>query len=1254
MSDRRTATTPTGAAHELFQQGNTLFGAGDREAAAERYRRALQMEPSFAEARYNLGCVLDALAGPSQALPHFAQAAVLRPDWWQARSNLGLALGRVGRMAEAACELEAAAALNPGEAGLLNNLGLALDALGRGEEAHGSFQEAIRLDPLYPEAHNNLAILFERYGRTTEAISSCLEALRLRPDYPEAHHNLANALKSQGRHVEALAHYRETLRLRPDYAEAQSSLLFALCYPGGVTPAQVFSEHAAFGAAHRFAAAPHSNDPDPRRTLRIGYVSADFRDHAVARFIEPVLRHHDKSRFLIFCYSNVSVPEAASTRLEALAGRFTNIAGVADQDAAALIRRDRIDILVDLSGHTAGNRLALFARKPAPVQVTWLGYPQTTGLAAMDYRITDAVTDPPGESERFHSERLLRLPGNFSCFAPPKEAPAVGELPALSRGAITFGSFNNPAKITPETVALWAGALHGVPGSRMLIKGYSLADEGSRALLSGLFAARGIRAERLELQGNTPCYREHLQLYGRVDIALDCFPYNGTTTTCEALWMGLPVVTLAGGSHLSRVGASLLQSVGLGDLVAHDAQGFRDLAAGLALDLDRLAHLRGTLRGTMAASPLTDAAGFTGQLEAAFVAIWQSWCAGGLGGRADGTVPHGEPGASQGAAAPAEAFHHQRDPAWRDAASVTGSLLKYAGILLQKGMPEEARAQLQEALRRDPECSQAHYRLAVVRAAEGCPEDAARHFQEALGILPGEVKSLNGLGVVLEQRGRPEEAASCYREAVRIDPCYQDAQINLALLLKNHGRLCEAERQLEEALRVQPGAVRLKYNLANVLHFQGRSLEAVAAYREVLRLYPEHLDAQQNLLFALHYSPQFTDRQIFDGHLAAAGQKAFRPGAPLRRCACEPAPGRRIRIGYLSPDFRSHAVASFIEPILSHHDKSRFEVYCYANLARPDGTTERLMALAEGWRDICQVGDEEAARLIAADRIDILVDLAGHTSGNRLPLMALKPAPLQMTWIGYPDTTGLPEMDFRITDRLADPPGTTEQFHSERLVRLPRSFCCYLPPESSPAVEALPLRAAGRVTFGSFNNLAKVTPEVISLWARVLFAVPDSRLLMKCSPLADAAVCARIQGLFRRQGVDSGRIELHPGNASTSEHLAQYGRIDIALDTFPYNGTTTSCEALWMGVPVVTLAGTRHAARTGVSILTNCGLGHLVAQSGDEYLSIACGLARDPDNLQQLRLGLRDRMAASPLMDGATVTRELEAAFLRILTDNHS
>ena len=382
----------------------------------------------------------------------------------------------------------------------------------------------------------------------------------------------------------------------------------------------------------------------------------------------------------------------------------------------------------------------------------------------------------------------------------------------------------------------------------------------------------------------------------------------------------------------------------------------------------------------------------------------------------------------------------------REEEKMCESLLRYADLLLRKGMQEEARTQLQEVLRRDPGCAKGHYTLAVVRAAQGLPEEAAGHFKDALAVCPGDVKALNGLGVVLQRLGRGEEAGASYREAVRSDPRYLDAQINLALFLKHHGRLCAAERQLLQALSFQPDAVRLRYNLANVLHTQGRSLDAVAAYREVLRLDPDHLDARQNLLFSLHYSPQFSDQQIFSEHLAAAGSNAFRLASPRSRPVEPFTLPRRIRIGYLSPDFRSHAVASFIEPILSHHDKSRFEIFCYANLLQQDETTQRLRSLAEGWRDICAVGDEQSAQLIAADRIDILVDLAGHTAGNRLPLLARKPAPLQVTWIGYPDTTGIPELDFRITDSFADPPGTTEQFHSERLIRLPRSFCCYLGP----------------------------------------------------------------------------------------------------------------------------------------------------------------------------------------------------------------
>ncbi|ACH40733.1 TPR domain protein [Citrifermentans bemidjiense Bem] len=614
------------SARELFLAGNALFGAGDLSGASECYRRALQLDPGYAEACFNLGCTLDRLSGPAEALPHLARAVELSPEWSRARGSLGFALARLGRMGEAASELAAAVRLDPGDPGLSNNLGLALSALSRGEEAKDAFEEAIRLDPLYAEPHNNLSILFERFGESAHAIAAALEALRLKPEFPEAHLNLANALKSQGRHQEAIAHYREALRLRPDYPEAESSLLFALLYPAHTPEEELFAEHAAFGARCRFAAPRHLNDPDPERPLKLGYLSADFREHAVARFIEPVLARHDRALFQVYCYSNVPVPDQRSEKLASMADCFRNIAGMTDQKVEELVRADGIDILVDLSGHSAGNRLPVFARRPAPVQVTWLGYPFSTGLDAIDYRITDAVCDPPGETERYHSEELLRLPGTFSCFLPPDDAPPPGPAPCITSGRVTFGSFNNPAKITPETVLLWSGVLRAVPGSQLLLKGYSLACAETRLRLEETFAGHGIERERLELLGNTPSYRDHLSLYDRVDIALDSYPYNGTTTTCEALWMGVPVVTLAGSAHRSRVGASILQALGLEGLVAHEARKFVVLAQALAGDRERLSGLRTTLRQTMAASPLTDGASFTRHLEKAWRDIWGRWC----------------------------------------------------------------------------------------------------------------------------------------------------------------------------------------------------------------------------------------------------------------------------------------------------------------------------------------------------------------------------------------------------------------------------------------------------------------------------------------------------------------------------------------------------------------------------------------------------------------------------------------------------
>jgi predicted O-linked N-acetylglucosamine transferase (SPINDLY family) len=386
----------------------------------------------------------------------------------------------------------------------------------------------------------------------------------------------------------------------------------------------VFKEHLEWGRVVQTRIRrldPVKPTRDTQRRLRVGYLSPDFREHSVASFIEPVLKHHDRSQFEVCCYSYLPTPDETTRRIKAAVDVWRDIDKLSDEETARLIREDRIDILIDLSGHTGNNRLGVFAAKPAPVQMTWLGYPNTTGLSAIDYRITDGVADPAGEDAHY-SEKLLRLDGCFLCYQPDPNTPEVVPLPASANGHVTFGSFNNFSKINPGVLQLWAEVLKQVPGSRLLLKCPALTDATVQARVSAALQALGIGAERVDLLGHTRTRQEHLVLYAGVDIALDTFPYNGTTTTCEALWMGVPVLSLVGKHHAGRVGATLLNAVGLEDWLASNPEAFVSLAQARAADVSGLARLRGALRGQIAASSLCDAAGFVRRLE---VAMQQAW-----------------------------------------------------------------------------------------------------------------------------------------------------------------------------------------------------------------------------------------------------------------------------------------------------------------------------------------------------------------------------------------------------------------------------------------------------------------------------------------------------------------------------------------------------------------------------------------------------------------------------------------------------
>jgi protein O-GlcNAc transferase len=568
--------------------------------------------------------------------------------------------------------------------------------------------------------------------------------------------------------------------------------------------------------------------------------------------------------------------------------------------------------------------------------------------------------------------------------------------------------------------------------------------------------------------------------------------------------------------------------------------------------------------------------------------------------------------------------------------------LAQAVRLHRSGQPAAAIPLYREILRVAPDEAQVHHQLGNALKTLLRFTEALNPLGEAARLAPNDAVIRLNFGVTLLELHRYAEAEVQFRRAIAIEPSRPEAHNILGNALFSQGRLAEASACFQEALRLRADYAPAHDNLGRLYRAQGRIAEAVTSYRAALSLQPRP-GTHSNLLLALNYLPALPPQAVFEEHQRWAARYADPLTAAASYPEKDPLTGRRIRVGYLSPDLSNHAVAYFFEPVLAAHDTANFEIFCYANVLAPGTVTNRLRERAEHWRDIAPLSDEQATQVIRGDRLDVLVDLAGHTARNRLLVFARRAAPRQLTWIGYPNTTGLTAMDYRLTDEISDPAGRTETLHTEKLVRLPGPFSVYQPPADAPSLGPLPMSGSKKgVTFGCFNNFAKVTAEAIQLWSRLLLATPGSRIFLKSRGLDDADTTARIRMDFMREGITPERLILDGRELSVPAHLSLYYQVDVALDTFPYNGTTTTCEALWMGVPVVTLAGETHVARVGASLLTHLGIPEWIAKTPDDYVAIARALVEDQDRLKIWRDGLREKMRQSPLCDAVLFTRSLE------------
>ena len=615
-----------GYTEAYYNRGIALKRQGQQDKAIQDFDQAIQLKPDFAEAYHNLGVTLRQLGQLEDALENCEKAVQFKPDFAEAYFNRGIILEQLGQLDESLKSYDRAIQLKPDYAEAYSNRGVALKLLGQLNEAMKSFNKTIQLKPDFAEAYNNRGNALKDLRQLVEALKDFDAAIQLKPDFAEAYNNQGVALKDLGRLDEAMASFNKAIQLEPDYEDPYSNLLFALNY----LPDLNLSDHIAtarkFGELVTAKAGPRFPDyhcqPTPEK-LRVGLVSGDLRNHPIGYFLESVLSSIDPSTVELIAYPTAPTVDDLSERIKPFFSMWKPIYGQTDDAAANMIYADGVHVLLDLSGHTAGNRLLMFGHKPSPVQVSWLGYFATTGLNEMDYLIGDPYVTPPKDDEQF-TEKIWRLPETRWCFTPPDIDMEVSVPPAVEHGYITFGCFNNTTKINDNVVALWAKVLDAVPNSRLLLKARQLRDQMTRENIIQRFAVHGIDNKRISLEESED-RQKYFAAYNRIDITLDPFPFTGGTTSVESLWMGVPFVSLTGASLVSKQGVGVLMNAGLSDWVAADEEEYIAKAVLFAADVDSLARLRAGLRSQVLASPLFDAPRFARNIEQALWDMWKQW-----------------------------------------------------------------------------------------------------------------------------------------------------------------------------------------------------------------------------------------------------------------------------------------------------------------------------------------------------------------------------------------------------------------------------------------------------------------------------------------------------------------------------------------------------------------------------------------------------------------------------------------------------
>lgn len=847
------ATLPADAAIHL-SIGTALQAMGKLTDAEAAYRHTAKLAPSWPEA-WNKLAELQAKSGRhDEAIDSYQAALLLDARNVQTLNELGNALQAVGRLDEAMAAYRQMQAIEPDHAHAHNNIGSVLQARGQIDLAKQEYQRALTIKPHFASAHFNLGTVQLLLEKLDDSLIHFSNTIQYDPHFYAAHNNLSATLSKLGRIDEAVAACRHAIGINPAWNEMHSNMLFALTHSASTCPDTLFKEHQRFGqqfeAPLRALWPRHQNQPDPDRTLRIGIVSADLNNHAMANFITPVLENlMHATRLEVFIYCNNKVDDHITAHLRAVVGRWHNVQDLSDEQLARQIGQDGIDILIDLSGHTGYNRLLTFARKPAPLQATWMGYPMTTGMLSMDYYLTDRYFSPPGLLDDQFTEKLLLLPA-CAPYVPSPEAPAISPAPALVNGHVTFGSFNRANKISRDVIARWSSLLRAVPAARMLVAG--MPSEQITALLRGWFDEEGIAAERLSFHAVTDI-QNYLVMHRLVDVCVDTWPYTGGTTTLHALWMGVPTLTMVGQTLPSRVGAAILGHLGLDQFIARDEADFMQKGIAIASDIAALGQLRTDMRARLNNSAAGQPALIAAGLENALRTIWQRWCAG----------------------LPTVAF--EADPAQSSLARRAASMKALHSVPVdtalvlaiehhQAGRFVEAETLYLAIIHRQPQHAIANHNMGLLAGQLGYPDKALPYLRAAMLSAPDEVQFILSYAQGLLQSAQAEAAAEVLANAIgrgfdtpamrsalaraQAAPVVEadtvpEASANHVADLFHAGLHAEMEQAAQTLVAQYPASPFAWSVLGTALQLQGK--DALPALERVVHLAPADAQAHGNL-----------------------------------------------------------------------------------------------------------------------------------------------------------------------------------------------------------------------------------------------------------------------------------------------------------------------------------------------------------------------------------------------------------------------